>query len=60
MAGAFQLEERDRQVALVTFDLPGKKVNTMGRAVMMELAGLVEQLEKQDDLRGLLLKGKPG
>jgi 3-hydroxyacyl-CoA dehydrogenase/enoyl-CoA hydratase/3-hydroxybutyryl-CoA epimerase/3-hydroxyacyl-CoA dehydrogenase/enoyl-CoA hydratase/3-hydroxybutyryl-CoA epimerase/enoyl-CoA isomerase len=60
MAGAFQLEERDRQVALVTFDLPGKKVNTMGRAVMMELAGLVEQLEKRDDLRGLLLRGKPG
>ena len=41
MASAFQLEELDRQVALVTFDLPGKKVNTMGRAVLKELAELV-------------------
>src|SRR6516165_10657111 len=60
MASAFHLEERDRQVAQLTFDVPGKKVNTMGRAVMTELAGLVEQLEKRDDLRGLLLRGKPG
>jgi 3-hydroxyacyl-CoA dehydrogenase/enoyl-CoA hydratase/3-hydroxybutyryl-CoA epimerase/3-hydroxyacyl-CoA dehydrogenase/enoyl-CoA hydratase/3-hydroxybutyryl-CoA epimerase/enoyl-CoA isomerase len=60
MAGAFQLEDLDRQVALLTFDLPGKKVNTMGRAVMSELAGLVDQLGKRDDLRGMLLRGKPG
>ncbi len=48
-------------VALVTFDLPDKKVNTLGQAVLAELTGLVGQLEKRTDLRGLLLKGgKPG
>src|SRR4051812_30420912 len=60
MANAFQLEERDRQIALVTFDLPGKKVNTLGQAVLMELAELVGRLEGRTDLRGLLLRGKPG
>src|SRR5436190_924211 len=44
MANAFQLEERDRQIALVTFDLPGKKVNTLGHAVLSELAELVGRL----------------
>ena len=60
MASAFQLEELDRQVALVTFDLPGKKVNTLGRAVLKELTELLGGLEKRDDLRGLLFRGKPG
>src|SRR4051795_11145073 len=60
MANAFQLEELDRQIALVTFDLPGKKVNTLGQAVLMELAELVGRLERRTDLRGLLLRGKPG
>src|SRR5258707_2463890 len=60
MANAFQLEERDRQVALVTFDLPGKKVNTLGHAVLSELAELVGRLEGRTDLRGLLFRGKPG
>jgi 3-hydroxyacyl-CoA dehydrogenase/enoyl-CoA hydratase/3-hydroxybutyryl-CoA epimerase/3-hydroxyacyl-CoA dehydrogenase/enoyl-CoA hydratase/3-hydroxybutyryl-CoA epimerase/enoyl-CoA isomerase len=61
MANAFRLEEIDRQVALVTFDLPDKKVNTLGQAVLTELAGLLGQLAKRTDLRGLLLRGgKPG
>ncbi|HEX8199415.1 MAG TPA: 3-hydroxyacyl-CoA dehydrogenase NAD-binding domain-containing protein, partial [Isosphaeraceae bacterium] len=61
MANAFRLEELDNHVALLTFDLPGKKVNTLGRAVLAELTGLVGQLEGRADLRGLLLRsGKPG
>src|SRR4051794_960298 len=60
MANAFQLEERDRRIALVTFDLPGKKVNTLGHAVLSELAELVGKLEGRTDLRGLLFRGKPG
>ena len=61
MANAFRVEEIDGQVALVTFDLADKKVNTLGQAVLMELAGLVGQLEKRTDLRGLLFRGgKPG
>lgn len=60
MANAFQVEELDRQVALVTFDLPGKKVNTLGQAVLIELAELLGRLEARSDLRGLLFRGKPG
>jgi 3-hydroxyacyl-CoA dehydrogenase/enoyl-CoA hydratase/3-hydroxybutyryl-CoA epimerase/3-hydroxyacyl-CoA dehydrogenase/enoyl-CoA hydratase/3-hydroxybutyryl-CoA epimerase/enoyl-CoA isomerase len=60
-ANAFQIEELPNKVALVTFDLPDKKVNTLGHAVLAELAGLVGQLEKRTDLRGLLFRGgKPG
>jgi 3-hydroxyacyl-CoA dehydrogenase / enoyl-CoA hydratase / 3-hydroxybutyryl-CoA epimerase / enoyl-CoA isomerase len=61
MSSAFRLEELPNNVALVTFDLPDKKVNTLGQAVLLELTGLVGQLEKRTDLRGLLFRGgKPG
>ncbi len=61
MANAFKLDELDGQIGLVTFDLPDKKVNTLSQEVLKELAGLVAQLEKRTDLRGLLFKsGKPG
>jgi len=61
MANAFRLEELDGHVALLTFDVPGKSVNTFGQPVLLELNRLVNDLAKRTDLRGLLLKsGKPG
>ena len=42
MAEAFRIEERDDKIAVLTFDLPDKKVNTLGRKVLTELAGVVE------------------
>ncbi len=61
MPNAFQLDELDGKIALVTFDVPEKKVNTLSQGVLRELAGLVGQLEQRSDLRGLLLRsGKPG
>jgi 3-hydroxyacyl-CoA dehydrogenase / enoyl-CoA hydratase / 3-hydroxybutyryl-CoA epimerase / enoyl-CoA isomerase len=61
MANAFRLEELDGKIALVTFDIPGKSVNTFGQPVLQELSALVNELAKRTDLRGLLLKsGKPG
>ena len=61
MANAFRLEELDGQIALLTFDVPGKSVNTFGQPVLLELNRLVNELAKRTDLRGLLLKsGKPG
>src|SRR5579885_1966637 len=61
MPDAFRLEELDGGIALVTFDLPDKKVNTLGQAVLRELAGLMGKLAQRNDLRGLLLRsGKPG
>jgi 3-hydroxyacyl-CoA dehydrogenase/enoyl-CoA hydratase/3-hydroxybutyryl-CoA epimerase/enoyl-CoA isomerase len=60
-ASAFRLEEIDNKVALVTFDLPDKKVNTLGHPVLAELSGLVDRLAGRTDLRGLMLRsGKPG
>ncbi len=61
MDNVFELTELDGKVALLTFDTPGKKVNTLGRPVLAELTAIVDQLESREDLQGLLLKsGKPG
>lgn len=61
MANVFTLEELPGSIAVLTFDTPEKKVNTLGRAVLEELGRFVVQLEKRTDLKGLLLRsGKPG
>ncbi len=61
MANAFQLDELDGRIGLVTFNVPDKKVNTLSREVLQELAGLAAKLEHRTDLRGLLLRSaKPG
>ena len=61
MGHAFQMTEAEGKVAVVTFDLPDKKVNTISAAVLAELAQLVGELEKRQDLKGLLFRsGKPG
>ena len=60
MASASRFEELPNQVALVTFDLPDKKVNTLGRAVLAELRDWWAA-RKRTDLRGFLFRsGKPG
>jgi 3-hydroxyacyl-CoA dehydrogenase / enoyl-CoA hydratase / 3-hydroxybutyryl-CoA epimerase / enoyl-CoA isomerase len=57
----FQLEELPGPIALLTFDTPEKKVNTLSQAVQTELGQFVAQLEKRTDLQGLLLRSaKPG
>ena len=61
MPNAFQVDELDGGIALVTFNVPDKKVNTLSQGALRELAGLVGQLGKRTDLRGLLFRsGKPG
>jgi 3-hydroxyacyl-CoA dehydrogenase/enoyl-CoA hydratase/3-hydroxybutyryl-CoA epimerase/3-hydroxyacyl-CoA dehydrogenase/enoyl-CoA hydratase/3-hydroxybutyryl-CoA epimerase/enoyl-CoA isomerase len=61
MSGAFHLEERDGPIAVLTFDLPQKKVNTLSRGVLTELAEWVGKLAQRTDLKGLLFRsGKPG
>ena len=58
---AFRLEENEEKIALLTIDLPDKKVNTLGQAVLLELGAILANLAKRTDLRGLLfLSGKPG
>jgi 3-hydroxyacyl-CoA dehydrogenase/enoyl-CoA hydratase/3-hydroxybutyryl-CoA epimerase/3-hydroxyacyl-CoA dehydrogenase/enoyl-CoA hydratase/3-hydroxybutyryl-CoA epimerase/enoyl-CoA isomerase len=60
-SNALRFEILPDKIGLITFDLPGSRANTLGRAVMAEFAGLLDQLEKQTDLAGLVLEsGKAG
>ncbi len=61
MSTALQFEELDGPIGLLTLDLPGKSVNTLGRDVMAEIGDQVARLAQRSDLRGLLFRsGKPG
>lgn len=60
MGDVFKLETLENNIGLLTYDIPGKKVNTLGQPVIEELTKVIADLEKKN-LRGLLLKsGKPG
>src|SRR6476661_6774982 len=61
MADALKLSFPEPDIALVTFDLPGKGANIFSFSVLEELAAILDQLEKMKDLVGLVIKsGKPG
>src|SRR6516225_6504277 len=48
-------------VAVITFDMPNSKANTLGQAVLGEFETLISQLAARSELKGLILKsGKPG
>ena len=56
-----KLETLPGSLALLTFDSPGQKVNTISTQVMQELADCAAELAQRTDLRGLMLtSGKPG
>jgi 3-hydroxyacyl-CoA dehydrogenase/enoyl-CoA hydratase/3-hydroxybutyryl-CoA epimerase/3-hydroxyacyl-CoA dehydrogenase/enoyl-CoA hydratase/3-hydroxybutyryl-CoA epimerase/enoyl-CoA isomerase len=58
---ALRLEERERGIGVITFDLPDSKANTLGQAVQSELEGMLSGFKSRSDLRGLVLRsGKPG
>ncbi len=60
-SAALRLEVRDDGLAVLTFDLPGSRANTMGQAVLGEFEAMAKQLADRRDLRGLILRsGKPG
>jgi len=57
---ALRLDISDR-IAVITFDLPGSKANTLGQAVLAEFEQIVTQLEARSDLDGVILQsGKTG
>ncbi len=57
---AFHLDVRDG-IALLTFDLPGSRANTLGQPVLAELETVLADLTKRTNVTGLVFRsGKPG
>ena len=57
---AFDLSVGDDGLAILTFDLPGEKVNKLSTAVVGELADVLVRLQREARIRGLLVRsGKP-
>lgn len=56
---AFRIE-RDNDLAILWFDLPGEKVNKFSSTVMQEFAAVVDFFERNSDIRRIVLaSGKP-
>ena len=57
---AFTLEVGDDGLGILTFDLPGEKVNMLSRGVFGELSDMLGRMPREPRLRGLLVRsGKP-
>ena len=57
---AFDLRIEDGGLAILTFDLPGEKINKFSSEVLAELDAVVSRMEKESGVRGLLFRsGKP-
>ncbi len=54
---AFEIERQD-DLAIVWFDLPGEKVNKFSSTVMQEFAALVDELERTKDLRRIIVASR--
>ena len=58
---ALSLEIRPDDIAVITFDQPGSRANTLGQVVLAEFEHILTQLAEHKDLKGLILRsGKPG
>src|ERR1700682_2813901 len=58
---AFDLQLEDDGLAILTFDLPGEKVNKSSRAVIRELGEVLLHVSREPRIRALLVRsGKPG
>ena len=56
---AFRIE-REGDLAIIWFDLPGEKVNKFSSSVMMEFASIVDEMERSSDTKRIVLaSGKP-
>ena len=60
-SGILTLHFPDPEIAVLTFDDPRKGANVLSSSVLAELGLHLDDLEKRDGLRGLILRsGKPG
>src|SRR5438552_17304972 len=56
---AFRIE-READLAIIWFDLPGEKVNKFSSSVMIEFAAVVDELERSTDIKRVVVaSGKP-
>ncbi|MEA2414626.1 MAG: 3-hydroxyacyl-CoA dehydrogenase / enoyl-CoA hydratase / 3-hydroxybutyryl-CoA epimerase [Thermoanaerobaculia bacterium] len=59
IGSAFRIE-RDGDLAIIWFDLPGEKVNKFSTAVMSEFAAVVDELENDREIKRVIIaSGKP-
>lgn len=59
-ASAFRRETGTDGVLVVTLDVPGEKVNTLGKGLIGEFEGLLDEVEKDASVRALVVRsGKP-
>ncbi|MGF1579050.1 MAG: 3-hydroxyacyl-CoA dehydrogenase NAD-binding domain-containing protein [Gemmataceae bacterium] len=57
---ALSLDVQDN-IAIVTFDTPNSRANTMGQGILLELEQIVDKVSEQPGLQGLIFRsGKPG
>jgi 3-hydroxyacyl-CoA dehydrogenase/enoyl-CoA hydratase/3-hydroxybutyryl-CoA epimerase/3-hydroxyacyl-CoA dehydrogenase/enoyl-CoA hydratase/3-hydroxybutyryl-CoA epimerase/enoyl-CoA isomerase len=58
---ALRLDTLEGNIGLLTFDQPGSRANTLGKAVQTEFETTLTELARRTDLGGLILRsGKPG
>jgi len=58
---ALKLDVLKDGIALITFDQPGSRANTLGQAVLVDFDAVLRQVESRTDVRGLIFQsGKPG
>jgi len=55
MSNAFQLEITEDNIGILTFDLPGEKVNKFSTPVIQEFETILDGLNERDDLKCLLI-----
>ena len=51
----FTLETDSDGIALITWDMPGKSMNVIDEAVLGELEELIEKVETDEDIKGVIL-----
>jgi len=57
---AFHRERDPNGVLVLTLDVPGEKLNTLGRAMIQEFEGLMAEIEADRSLKAVVLRsGKP-
>ncbi|HYM60632.1 MAG TPA: 3-hydroxyacyl-CoA dehydrogenase NAD-binding domain-containing protein [Thermoanaerobaculia bacterium] len=55
--GAFTVE-RDGDLAIICFDLPGEKVNKFSSAVMAEFSGIVDRMAQSSDVKRIIIASR--